>query len=92
MGYFNAVKIKAKELTKVATDKASKLVEIAKNSAAITELNDELNALYKAIGEQLYVANEAGDVAPDFSEQFRIINEYKEKVAFHQSEIDRLKN
>ena len=92
MGFLNAVKIKAEEMTKVAAKKASCLVEIAKNSAAITELNDQIKALYRAIGEQVYVAAQTGNDTPDFSEQFRLISEYKEKVSFHQSEIDRLKN
>lgn len=92
MGFFNAVKIKTEEMAKIATKKASNLVEIAKNSAAITELNDEIKALYRAIGEQVYIASETDAPAPDFSEQFKIINEYKEKVNFHQAEIDRLKN
>lgn len=92
MGFWNVVKIKAGELTRKTTQETSKFIEKTKNSFAITELNDKIRNLYAAIGEQLYIANETDAVSPDFSEQFKIISEYKEKVALLQAENDRIKN
>ncbi|MBQ7039809.1 MAG: hypothetical protein IJN39_04505 [Clostridia bacterium] len=86
MGFWNAVRIKAEELTRKTAKETSKLVEKTKNSIAITELNDKIKTLYKEIGEQLYTANEAGGDAPDFSEQFKLITEYKEQVASLEQE------
>ena len=92
MGFWNAVKIKAEELTKKTAQETSKFVEKTKNSIAITELNDKIKTLYAAIGEQIYIANETETEAPDFSEQFNLIREYKEQVTFLQEENDRMKN
>lgn len=92
MGFWNAVKIKAEELTKKTAQETSKFVEKTKNSIAITELNDKIKTLYAQIGEQLYACNEANAEAPDFSEQFKIIKEYKENVVSLQEENERMKN
>ena len=91
MGFLNALKIKAEELTRKTAEETSKFVEKTKNSLAITELEDKIKKLYITIGEQLYTANAQETEIPDFSELFSQIDEYKEKVNELREENDQLK-
>ena len=91
MGFLNALKIKAEELTRKTAEETSKFVEKTKNSLAITELEDKIKKLYVTIGEQLYTANAQETEIPDFSELFSQIDEYKEKANELREENDQLK-
>lgn len=91
MGFFDVVKSKTIEFSKVAAQKTNNFVEKAKYSISLTECQDKLKELYASIGEQVFVALETDSALPDFDAVLSEIKQYKEKEEQLRTEIEQLK-
>lgn len=90
MDFFNKLAETITDTSKVVTQKAKDVAEVAKLNNQISIEENRINAAYLSIGKRFYEEN-AGEVMEAYIQDFSVINESKAKIQDLKTQLIQLR-
>lgn len=90
MDFFNKLAETITDTSKVVTQKAKDVAEVAKLNSQISVEENRINAAYLSIGKRFYEEN-AGEVMEAYIQDFSVINESKAKIQDLKTQLIQLR-